>query len=248
MSLLKTNNANPIPVLVYHQIASAPPRGSPFRSLYVSPETFARQMRFLKWLGFTGLSMGNLQPYLRGERTGKVLGITLDDGYLNNLTEALPVLQRHGFSATCYAVSGLSGKTNLWDEKIGIPQTPLMSDDQMRQWVAGGQEIGAHTRSHVNLLKTDDATCLAEIMQSKSDLESALQRQIDNFCYPFGSYEPKHVAMASAQGFVTATTTRRSRCRSGMSMMEIPRVHVLRSTTLPLLWLKVASAYEDIRF
>ena len=41
-----------------------------------------------------------------GERTGEVVGITLYYGYLNNLQNALPVLQRHGFSATCYVVSG----------------------------------------------------------------------------------------------------------------------------------------------
>ena len=240
-----TANARPIPILVYHQIDAAPPKGAPYRSLYVSPAAFARQMQWLKWLGYRGLSMGSLEPYLRGERTGKVAGVTFDDGYLNNLTHALPVLQRHGFSSTCYAVSGLAGRTNQWDEAAGIAQVPLMDAAQMRQWVAGGQEIGSHTLNHVNLLETADETCKDEIDLGKWGLEAAIDGPVRHFCYPYGRYAAKHAAMVAASGFVTSTTTERSRCHGGTSVFELPRVPVLRSTSLPLFWLKVSSAYED---
>ena len=132
MSKRLTANTRPIPILVYHQIAAAPPKGSPFRSLYVAPEAFARQMAWLERLGYVGLSMTALQPYLDGKKIGKVVGITFDDGYLNNLSHALPSLAKHGFSSTCYAVSGLLGKTNVWDQCIGVAQTPLMNESQLR--------------------------------------------------------------------------------------------------------------------
>jgi len=41
----------------------------------------------LKTLGYQGLSMSGLEPYLRGEKSGKVVGITLDDGFVNNLEQ-----------------------------------------------------------------------------------------------------------------------------------------------------------------
>ena len=247
MTSLLTRNRHPIPVLVYHQIDAAPPKGRPFRSLYVAPAAFSRQMRLLSCLGYKGLSMTDLQPYLTGERSGKVVGITFDDGYLNNLTHALPVLKKYGFSSTCYAVSGLAGKTNLWDAGIGIAQTALMDAAQMRQWVAGGQEIGSHTRNHINLLESDDADCCTEIDVGKIDLERMLGEPVRQFCYPYGRYEPKHIDMVRAQGFSTATTTQRSRCHTGMNVLEIPRVPVLRATSLPMFWLKIATAYEDRR-
>ena len=242
-----TRNPRPIPILVYHQIDHAPAKGRPYRSLVVSPSAFARQMRLLKWLGYTGLSMSDLQPYLSGHRTGKVVGITFDDGYLNNLTHALPILMRHGFSSTCYAVSSLLGNTNVWDAGVGIAQTPLMNESQVQQWVAGGQEIGSHTQSHINLLDTDDATCRTEIAQGQSVLEAVINRPVNHFCYPYGRYAPRHADMVAAQGFVTATTTQRSRCHAGMHLLELPRVPVLRATRLPVFWLKVASQYEDRR-
>lgn len=242
-----TANTSPIPVLVYHQIDQAPPKGAPYRSLYVSPQAFARQMRLLKWLGYTGLSMTALMPYLRGEKTGKVVGITFDDGYLNNLVHALPVLQRHGFSSTCYAVSGLTGKTNLWDKPKGIAQTALMDAGQMRSWLAGGQEIGSHTCNHVDLNAIDDELGQQEINRDKTALQTLLAAPVEHFCYPYGHYQARHVEMVRAQGFASATTTQRSRCHSGTSLLQIPRVPVLRSTSLPVFWLKLATAYEDRR-
>ncbi|CAN7268718.1 polysaccharide deacetylase family protein [Polaromonas sp. LjRoot131] len=245
---MPTLNRQPIPILVYHQIAEAPPKGSsPFRGLYVSPAAFARQMAWLKRLGYTGLSMSGLLPYLRGELSGKVVGITFDDGYRNNLSHALPALVKQGFSSTCYAVSGLLGKTNIWDEGIGIPQTPLMDEGEIRQWMAGGQEIGSHTHSHVNLMETGEAGCVEEMVLGKTRLESVTGGPVAHFCYPYGHFEARHVEMAKTLGFATATTTQRSRCHEGMDLLQLPRVPVLRSTTLPVFWLKVATAYEDRR-
>ena len=235
----------PVPILTYHQIARAPTRGAPFRGLYVAPDAFSRQMAFLKLLGYRGLSMGQLLPYLRGEQRGKVVGITFDDGYLNNLTDALPVLQRHGFSATCYVVSQLLGRTNVWDQTLGVAQTTLMDATQLRQWVAGGQEVGAHTCHHVHLTKTDAAVCQSEISHCKSELEAVVDGPVQHFCYPYGEFGPEHAALVVQAGYLTATTTQRGRCQAGEDFMQLPRVPVVRSTTLPSLWLKVGTAYED---
>ncbi len=247
MSTERSANQRPIPVLVYHQIDQPPPKSQPFRSLYVTPAAFARQMRLLHWLGYKGLSMSDLQPYLLGKRSGKVVGITFDDGYVNNLTHALPVLVRHQFSSTCYAVSALAGTTNLWDKGIGVAQTPLMNGAQMRQWVAEGQEIGSHTRTHADLMASSDEACRIEIVEGKAELERLLADRVNHFCYPYGHYEAGHVGMARAAGFETATTTQQSRCHTGADLLQIPRVPVLRSTSLPLFWLKIATAYEDRR-
>lgn len=240
-------NLTPIPILVYHQIADAPPKGAPFRSLYVSPNAFARQMYLLNLLGYRGLSMSALLPYLRGEKRGKVCGITFDDGYVNNLENALPVLKRHGFSSTCYAVSQRLGQTNDWDVANGIAQVPLMHAGQLREWLAQGQEVGAHTRHHVHLPQGSPEQSFQEIATSKAELEEVCHANVDHFCYPYGDFDAEHVAMARRAGFLTATTTQRSRCKVGDDVWQLSRVPVLRATTLPVFWLKLATAYEDRR-
>lgn len=204
-------------------------------------------MDFLHLFGYQGLSMSALQPYLNGERQGKVVGITFDDGYLNNLTHALPVLQRHGFSSTCYMVSQQLGKTNVWDREVGIPASALMSADELRLWHSGGQEVGAHTRHHVRLTGMDAAACRQEIGGCKAELEQITGSAVNHFCYPYGEYTSEHVAIVREAGYQTATTTQRSRCLAGEDLLELPRVPIARSTTRLALWLKLATAYEDRR-
>jgi peptidoglycan/xylan/chitin deacetylase (PgdA/CDA1 family) len=247
MLLTSCATVKPIPVLVYHQIALAPPRGAAFRSLYVSPDAFSRQLQLLKILGYRGLSMSALLPYLMGEKTGKVVGITFDDGFLNNLTQALPVLQRFDFSSTCYVVSQRLGQFNDWDKGSGIAPAPLMDAAQLRAWVAGGQEVGAHTRHHVHLPRLSDIDSALEIKAGKVELERAIGRPVQHFCYPYGEYLPAHVPAVRNAGFFTATTTQRSRCLAGHDFLQLPRVPVVRSTTLLMLWMKLATRYEDRR-
>jgi peptidoglycan/xylan/chitin deacetylase (PgdA/CDA1 family) len=237
----------PIPILTYHQVDTAPPRGVPYRSLVVSPKDFAAQLQWLKALGYQGHSMSALEPYLRGEKSGKVVGITLDDGYVNNLEHALPVLNALGFSATCYIVSGQLGGTNAWDAEKGVPAQRLMDAGQLKSWIAGGMEVGAHTRTHADLMQADEAVARDEIAGCKRELESLLGTPVRHFCYPYGHYRAEHAAMVRDAGYTTATTTVRSRSQASDDLFELPRVPVLRTTTRPVLWLKVATAYEDRR-
>ena len=241
----------PIPILMYHQVDAPPPKGTPMRGLVVSPAAFARQMAMLRALGFTGLSMQNLRPYLTGQKTGRVFGITFDDGYENNLRCALPVLQRFGFSSTCYAVADRVGQCNDWDLGRGVPQVPLMTAAQMQAWVDAGQEIGSHTLTHQDLSALDLAEQRHEIADARVALE-ALVRQpggVRNFCYPYGGFDQGAIRCAREAGYDTATTTVRGRVHSqdGGDLLALPRVLVSRTTTCLHLLLKCVTRYEDRR-
>ncbi|GAB4215068.1 MAG: polysaccharide deacetylase family protein [Rhodoferax sp.] len=238
-------NPRPIPILVYHQIALAPPRGAPYRSLYVSPQAFARQMRWLKRWGWQGLSMPALMPYLRGQKTGRVVGITFDDGYRNNLEHAAPVLQALGFSATCYAVSAKLGGANDWDASQGIAAAALMDAAELRQWCAAGLDVGAHTRQHRDLCQCSMVQAKDEISLSKTELSAQIGQSVEHFCYPYGRFDASHRAQVAQAGFASATSTERGRAQAGDDLLALPRVPVLRATTLPVFWLKLATPYED---
>lgn len=70
---------------------------------------------------------------------------------------------------------------------------------------------------------------------------------LEHFCYPYGCYHSAHVNMVRQAGFASATTTQRGRVHSGADLWQLPRVPVLRATTLAVFWLKVATRYEDRR-
>lgn len=238
-----------IPILMYHNIAEVPEGLGVYRSLYVSPAAFARQMTLLRMLGYRGVSMADAMPYLRGDREGKVVVITLDDGYVDNLEWAMDVLRSHGFTATCYAVSGCLGQYNAWDdEKLGI-RKPLMSAEELRAWHRGGMEVGAHSRTHAHLSQCGDAQLRDEIHGCKAELEDQLGIPVTQFCYPYGDYDERAVHAARDAGYAAATTTDRGRADAGASidLWRLPRIQVARHHLLPQVMAKVLTRYEDKR-
>ncbi|HUN92911.1 MAG TPA: polysaccharide deacetylase family protein [Burkholderiaceae bacterium] len=237
----------PIPILMYHQVDAAPPRGTPARGMVVSPGSFARQMRMLAVLGWRGVAMRDVVAQLDAPDGERIVGITFDDGYLNNLEHAVPILQRHGFSATCYAVSSLIGDFNRWDDGKGIARKPLMNADHWRRWVDAGMEIGAHGRRHLDLTTLDDEAARDEIAGSRDALEALFAVPVRHFCYPYGRFEARHRAIVAEAGFASATTVRRGRATRASDRLELPRVLVAQSTHLGHFLLKVATGYEDRR-
>jgi len=235
-----------IPILMYHQIDVPPPSGTPLRGLVVSPGSFGRQMLLLKLLGYRGLSMRDLEPYLTGEKQGKVVGITFDDGYQNNLHNALPILEKFGFTATCYAVSSMIGGSNSWDKGL-VAEKPLMTESDWRAWLAGGMDIGSHTRTHADLNQASADQAREEIAGSKRELESTLGCEVRHFCYPYGRFGVEHSQIAREAGYISATTTHRGRVHAGHNPYLLNRIMVACSTNLGLFAIKATTAYEDRR-
>lgn len=231
---------------MYHNIGE-PPEEAKLRGLYVRTGAFARQMWLLKLLGYKGLSMSAAMPYLRGEKSGRVAVITFDDGYVDTLEHALPVLNTFGFSATCYFVSGRFGAYNDWDAAALNVRKQLMTNDQIKAWKAAGMEVGAHSRNHPRLTSCTDAELQEELAGSKVDLEALTSAPVTQFCYPYGDLDARVAEAARNAGYAAATTTQRGRVRIGDDPMRLRRILVSGSNMLHLFLIKLLTAYEDKR-
>ncbi len=237
---------SPVPILMYHNI-DAPPRGVRLRGLYVKPGRFLHQMHLLRWLGYQGLSMTAALPYLRGERSGRVAVITFDDGYRDNLENALPVLADLGFSATCYVVAGEIGHHNHWDaEALGV-RKPLMDAGGLRAWRQGGMEIGAHTRSHARLTELPEPAMREEISAGRQMLEDLLGAGVPQFCYPYGAAGERERDAVREMGFASAVTVHRGRARVGDDPWLLPRVAIGGHHGPHMFPLQILTGYEDRR-
>ena len=238
-----------IPILMYHQVDDMPPSGAPLRGMTVSPQRFAQHMRFLKTWGFQGLSMRDLEPYLNGSLSGRVVGITFDDGYANTHANAMPIMRQFGFTATCYAVSRHIGGHNHWDAASGMATKALMDISAWREWVAAGMDVGSHTCDHIDLSQSDEATVRHQIQRSKSELEQMLGTEVRHFCYPYGRFLSEHPAWVQQAGYVSATTTQRGRATSalGPAAFTLPRVLVNHRSTWAHMALKLFTGYEEGR-
>ena len=238
----KTN----IPILVYHSIELVT-KSTVMRSLYVPPRRFNFQMRMLKILGYKGLSMKKLKPYLDGKKFGKVVGITFDDGYRNNLTNAAPILKKYGFSATCYLVTQRIGSSNKWDLDKGITKLPLMTHSEIQEWLDFGMDIGSHTQTHADLTRVSKEKAEKEIKKCKSDLENKFNISIDDFCYPFGRFNESIYNLTKNAGYKTATTMMRGRANLESNQFKLQRIPITFHTLPHLFFTKILTNYEDKR-
>ena len=135
---------------MYHAI-EVPPRRFRLPYLYVDPRKLRGQVRELQAAGARFVSAEELLDP-SAERERRVL-ITLDDGFQNAVRNALPIFRELGVTAINYIVAGQLGGSNVWDHGKGLQERPLMSREEILEWVAAGMEIGAHTVSHPNLAR-----------------------------------------------------------------------------------------------
>lgn len=221
-----------IPVLLYHQIGVLSGKRTPFRSMTVHPNSFRRQMRWLKRLGYKGVSLRDALPYIEGRKQGKIAIITFDDGFLNVYENALPVLQEHGFTATNYFVANQLGGRNEWDIPIGVAPAPCMSASQMREWAALGHEVGAHTLDHVHLTRVPIEEATRQIAGSREVLQDILGGPVTSFAYPYGHENAQIREITREAGFTHALTTQRRRMQPGDDSFGLPRLTIRRNDLL----------------
>jgi peptidoglycan/xylan/chitin deacetylase (PgdA/CDA1 family) len=235
-----------IPILGYHHI-SAPPVESKVRNLHVTPTQFERQMWLLKKLGLTGMSMSAGFEHIRRGTSVRGVILTFDDGYLDNITDAMPILKHFGFSATCYLVSGLIGKHNAWDADRAGSTKPLMATAHIEQWLDAGMEIGSHTHTHPNLIELSDDDAIEELAHSRTTLSAAFGRVTRHFCYPYGRCNERLLRLVKKVGYVSAVSQRRGIANAKSNPFCLPRVSVLGDQGMFLFALKLLTGYENFR-
>jgi len=186
------------PILCYHKIEPVPV-GARIKGLYLEPALFRRQIEELSGAGFSFSLPG---PHALSHS----LAITFDDGFVSNLNLAVPAMREFGAKAINYLVADRIGKGSDWETAEGGEARPLMDEPQVRDWLAAGHWIGAHTCTHPRLSKIPRERAREEILSSKKKLEDRFGQLVEHFAYPFGDYDDAVVEMVREAGFKTACT------------------------------------------
>ncbi len=191
------------PMLMYHKLGPLP-RGVRIKGLYVREKLFDRQMTELHAAGFASVMPDEL--FSENNNQPRVV-LTFDDGFTSVLQYGLEPLARCKFRAIQFLVADRLGKVNDWDAPKGEVMSPLMDAAQVREWLAAGHEIGAHTLTHPRLAQIPPAAAREEVFSSKKKLEDLFGVPITHFCFPYGDCNEVVRDLVAEAGYRTACTT-----------------------------------------
>ena len=205
------------PILCYHKIAP-PMTGARIKGLYLEPKLFLRQMSEITQAGLTSSFLG-----CSDVSKNETITITFDDGFVSNLIEAVPLMKKVGVQAINYLVADRLGQTSDWEAREGGEADPLMDESQVREWLAAGHQIGAHTCTHPRLSQLSDAQANEEISASRKKLEDRFGLPVEHFAYPYGDYNERTVELVRQAGFETAVTMHRGVNLPNTPLFELKR-------------------------
>lgn len=185
-------------ILLYHSISDE--RQYHFA---VSPSEFAWQM---EWIYQQKVSVKSLEEVLgmdsctrQGHQPQVV--ISFDDGYEDNFTNAMPILQKYGYCATFFVVTDFVGTTNLWATNQAAPRFKLMNWEQIIALSEKGHIIGSHAHRHVNLQTLDSIQLEEELTKSRLLLLEKLDQDFLPFAYPYGKHSESAIAHMKRNGY-----------------------------------------------
>ncbi|MBV0923117.1 polysaccharide deacetylase family protein [Halomicroarcula limicola] len=253
----------------------------------VTPETFERQLAYITTEYDVSSLSDLLESCLAGSPPAEPTAvITFDDGYRDNLTEALPLLERYEAPATVFVagkyLDGMSPYEYRLAAKLqsatgvavsigGETVDQPLTDDESRHdayerlratlkfersdvrdaviaridgtttaapaMLSGNElrrldthrliEIGAHGYEHVPLTSLDEDALTSDVLRSKTELERYLDRDIEQFSYPYGACSEAVAEAVERAGFRSAVTTvprRISAAAVSGSRFRIPRL------------------------
>ena len=183
-----------IPVLEYHMVTEKP--GEEDESDYVTPAELREQLDYIREQGYTTITMLEFMKARKGKAQlpEKPIILTFDDGYEDNYSVALPMLEERGMKAMVYMV------TNM----IGHPG--YLGWEQLRDMQDRGFEIGSHTANHLPLTSLGPEEKVSEVQLSKLLMEWNGIRTVFSLSYPNGRYDGTLPKLLEDNEYLTAVT------------------------------------------
>ena len=161
-----------VPVLMYHAVADDP---WGWEGLFMTPEGMRSHLQWLLDNGYDPIFFSDLAHIDDYDRP---VILTFDDGYNDNYTELLPILQEFGAKATVFVIAG------------NVDVNPnFMTSEQVKALADSGLvDIQSHTVNHMELASLTEEQQLTELRDSQLMLARITGKVPYVISYPAGKY------------------------------------------------------------
>jgi peptidoglycan/xylan/chitin deacetylase (PgdA/CDA1 family) len=250
-----------LPILMYHNVSDYPePRMAAYYKVNTSPSVFRQQMQFLSERGYHTMTLDELAAWLSApQRTAldprRAVCITFDDGFRSVYTDAVPVLQNYGFTATVFLPTAFIGDTRrvfraaTYNSQSSADQECL-TWPEVRELRRAGILFGSHTVTHPRLVEIPWDNVEGELRDSRAAIERQLGEPVNTFSFPFGfpethtDFVTRFRNTLSSAGYGCCVTTRVGRVRRGADMFNLRRLPMNSLDDSALFRAKLEGGYD----
>ena len=245
---IRKSDAKAIPILMYHSISDDPEKGiSPYYKIATSPKRFWEQMQWLSQHHYRVIGLQEVQDILKRKKTiyDKAVVITFDDGYLDVLTNAWPVLDHFGYTATVFLPTDFIG-----DQSKSFKGRACLAWKDVRQLHSSGISFGSHTMTHPVLYRLNWTKIRNELCWSRFRIEEMLQEPIVAFGYPFAfpqedqRFTSRFKMELKHAGYRIAVTTIIGRVNTISDSLCMPRLPINNGDNIHFFKAKIQGAYD----
>ncbi len=236
-----------IPILMYHSISDEDEsRVHPYYRTATSPAVFAAQIASLQSAGFRAVGLTEAaQRIAQPAIPDNWVVITFDDGYRNFYTDAFPVLNRHGFTATMFLPTAYIGDTTT-----SFNKKDCMTWSEVRELQKCGIDFGSHTVTHPQLHDIQADRIKQEVELSKQTIEERLGSKVESFAYPYAfpdtdiQFRNRLREMLRNAGYASGVCTTLGRASRGSDPYFLKRLPVNSCDDAELFQAKLDGSYD----
>ncbi len=189
-----------IPILMYHAISDATERRThPYYWTATTPTVFADHMRHLHEQNYKTVSLLEAVNRIEARSVNheKLVVLTFDDGYQDFFTQAYPILNRYGFSATVFLPTAYIGETTR-----SFKGADCLTWEQVGDLNRAGVHFGSHTVTHPQLRTLGAHAVRNEVRRSKETIEAKLGSPVRTFAYPYALPETDRAFRRGLRGIL----------------------------------------------
>lgn len=206
-----------LPIIMYHSITD-----SSNGDYQITKEQFAQDLYYLYANGYQTVSVGDLLAYTegKGELPEHPVMLTFDDGFYNNLSTALPLLEEYDMCAVISIVGYYTDEVAEKDPHVDRYSYLTWEDVQELQ-KSGRIEIGNHTynlhsntqRAGCSIMYGEDAETYQNLLhEDLNQLQIRAKEQTGSspvaFAYPYGFICRESIPVLRELGFICTFSCR----------------------------------------
>ena len=206
-----------IPVLTYHDF-TLEETDDPMQ---IDAATFEKEMKYLADHHYYSLSLEEMQCFLEeqcdAEEKKSVL-ITMDDGWINELLIAAPILQKYNLHAVVFYVG----------EHLDDDNPNFMHREQLEQLQQEYPFIEVASHSYALHFEDADQLTTEELIYDMELMKEEIET--DYYAYPYGKYSNNYIQALQAEDYQMAFTfgpdQEHRKAAVGDSLYAVPRLNM----------------------